>query len=400
MLVEELRMHQEEVRVQQEQLLATRDVLEATRDRYASLFHDAPVGYVSLDDDGVMLDVNGAAAALLGTAAGRLIGTPLLTRVLQADRARFLAHLARARGGARDVRSEIAFTGHAGRPVVVDVVTQPAAAGRLRVHHTALLDLTSHRAAMAKERRAQAACTLLEHEEARRRTRAGASERSGAAHAAAVAAELTPVGLRLATSLQRETSTATRQALLAMQRHVRAACSHLLALVQDAPDDPDRAAAYRGGAAGLPDAGTPRDAPPARPAGTRPALPRGLRVLIAGARPATAEALGDLLQTAGASVSVAGSVAGALEVGRDADVVIAALDLPDGHGADILDHLRRDHPVVGIALADPTVAADPRHAQESAFGARLVDPFGADEVIAAVCRAAAEVGSAPAPTRG
>ena len=57
-LVSELRTYQQELQVQNEELRETQQKLEESLDRYSNLYEYAPVGYVSLDQDGYILQIN------------------------------------------------------------------------------------------------------------------------------------------------------------------------------------------------------------------------------------------------------------------------------------------------------------------------------------------------------
>jgi PAS domain S-box-containing protein len=64
-LLEELRIHQIEIEMQNEELRCAQGDLEASRARYFDLYDLAPVGYVTVDDQGVLLEMNLRATALL-----------------------------------------------------------------------------------------------------------------------------------------------------------------------------------------------------------------------------------------------------------------------------------------------------------------------------------------------
>ena len=64
--IHELRVHQIELELQNEELRDAQIKLEDSRLKYFDLYNFAPVGYFTLDKDGIILDVNLAGAALLG----------------------------------------------------------------------------------------------------------------------------------------------------------------------------------------------------------------------------------------------------------------------------------------------------------------------------------------------
>ena len=80
-LIHELQVHQIELELQNEQLQEARADLEAALSRYSDLYDFAPVGYLTLDRDGVIQKVNLTGARLLGIDRARLIGARLGTFV-------------------------------------------------------------------------------------------------------------------------------------------------------------------------------------------------------------------------------------------------------------------------------------------------------------------------------
>lgn len=65
-LLQELRVHQVELEMQNEELLRTQQALENSLNRYVSLYEFAPVGYLSLSENGTINEANLMSADLLG----------------------------------------------------------------------------------------------------------------------------------------------------------------------------------------------------------------------------------------------------------------------------------------------------------------------------------------------
>jgi two-component system, cell cycle sensor histidine kinase and response regulator CckA len=84
-LFHELRVHQIELEMQNEELRRAQEALEASRARYFDLFDLAPVGYLTLDEHGRVLEANLTAATLLGVERQRLVKQPLTRFILQED---------------------------------------------------------------------------------------------------------------------------------------------------------------------------------------------------------------------------------------------------------------------------------------------------------------------------
>lgn len=94
-LAHELHVHQIELETQNEELRRTKSDLAAARDRYLDLFDFAPVGYFTLDKDGVILECNLASAEMLGTRRTLLKGFSLSRFIMASDSDRWHLYLRR-----------------------------------------------------------------------------------------------------------------------------------------------------------------------------------------------------------------------------------------------------------------------------------------------------------------
>jgi PAS domain S-box-containing protein len=92
-LVQELQVHQIELEMQNEALRESRAQVEAGLERYTDLYDFAPVGYLTLDRDGTIRQVNLTASLLLGVARAQLAGRRLGLFLGQPDRADFSVFL-------------------------------------------------------------------------------------------------------------------------------------------------------------------------------------------------------------------------------------------------------------------------------------------------------------------
>ena len=89
----ELEVHQIELVMQNAELQKTRFELEAALEKYTDLYDFAPVGYLSIDESGVIIEVNLTGASLLGIERSRLVGQPLMAFVAPGSRSTFLTFL-------------------------------------------------------------------------------------------------------------------------------------------------------------------------------------------------------------------------------------------------------------------------------------------------------------------
>ncbi|MDR3629510.1 MAG: PAS domain S-box protein [Desulfocapsaceae bacterium] len=76
-LIYELRVHQIELEMQKEELRRAQEDLEASRERFVDLYDFAPVGYITMTQDGMVLEANLAASSLLGLPKAELLRWPL-----------------------------------------------------------------------------------------------------------------------------------------------------------------------------------------------------------------------------------------------------------------------------------------------------------------------------------
>jgi PAS domain S-box-containing protein len=84
-LLQELRVHQIELEMQNEELRRTEEAIQASRARYLDLYDHAPVGYLTLNGQGVILKANARAAGMLGASSNELVQQPITRFILGED---------------------------------------------------------------------------------------------------------------------------------------------------------------------------------------------------------------------------------------------------------------------------------------------------------------------------
>jgi PAS domain S-box-containing protein len=92
-LVHELQVHQIELEMQNEELTWANALVEETRNRYVDLYELAPIGYLTLDENGMVLEANLTAAVQLGIERSGLIRRPFQDYIVPADWDKFRSHL-------------------------------------------------------------------------------------------------------------------------------------------------------------------------------------------------------------------------------------------------------------------------------------------------------------------
>ncbi|MFH0823146.1 MAG: sigma 54-interacting transcriptional regulator [Pseudomonadota bacterium] len=91
-LIHDLRVHRIQLEMQNEELRHAQHELEEARDRYLELYDYAPIGYLTLDRNALVLEANLSGASLLGMERGSLIGRPFTSFVHKESQDTFYFH--------------------------------------------------------------------------------------------------------------------------------------------------------------------------------------------------------------------------------------------------------------------------------------------------------------------
>lgn len=84
-ILHELRVHQIELEMQNEELQSVQAELDIAQARYFDLFDLAPVGYFTISEEGLILEVNLTASSLLGVVRSALVRQPITRFILKGD---------------------------------------------------------------------------------------------------------------------------------------------------------------------------------------------------------------------------------------------------------------------------------------------------------------------------
>ena len=94
-MIHELRVHQIELKMQNEELRRIQEALEETRDRYSHLYDFAPVGYLTVDEKGIVEGANLTFATLVGMERSAVLGKPFSGFIQREDQDVYYRHCRR-----------------------------------------------------------------------------------------------------------------------------------------------------------------------------------------------------------------------------------------------------------------------------------------------------------------
>ncbi len=145
-LLHELQVHQVELEVQNQELREAQQMLEESRDQYRELYDSAPVGYVTLDEKGIIKRINYTGVEMLGVDRSRLLEMPFSLYVSRGDVTKFLRHLRLCRGAEEQITTDLYLTKGTDK-ILVQMSTIPVReAGQSAVfYRTVLADITERR---------------------------------------------------------------------------------------------------------------------------------------------------------------------------------------------------------------------------------------------------------------
>ncbi len=154
-LLHELEVHQVELEMQNAELRQARDDAETASEKYSDLYDFAPVGYFTLDRDGVNIGSNLTGASLLGIERARLIGRRFGPFVSVEARPDFSAFLGKVFANRHKEACEVALMREGKRPFHLQIEAVAVNSGE--ECRLAVIDITARREAeedlQASERR-------------------------------------------------------------------------------------------------------------------------------------------------------------------------------------------------------------------------------------------------------
>jgi len=148
-LVHELKVYQIELEMQNEELLRAQEALTESGNRYAELYDFAPVGYLTLDPQGLINEINLTGARQLVAPRDTLLQKPFILFVAPFDRQAFQAYLRQLPADGFPQSSELMITPQQGPPAAVSLESLAIveAGGQVSQYRIAITDIARRRKA-------------------------------------------------------------------------------------------------------------------------------------------------------------------------------------------------------------------------------------------------------------
>ena len=165
-LVHELQVHQIELEMQNDELRRTQIELEAARDRYLDLYDFSPVGHLTLDTHGTIVEANLRSGTLLGINRKELIGQPLARFIDSDDQDNFHRHCHDVLKTGTRQSCELQLRNNVGAScwVYLKSLAVHEEPGRITHWRTALLDVSDRKSAELALRESEAQHqSMLDH---------------------------------------------------------------------------------------------------------------------------------------------------------------------------------------------------------------------------------------------
>lgn len=143
-LLHELQVYQVELEMQNHELREAQQALEETRDRYANLYDFAPVGYLTLDESGRVLEINLTGAAMLGMERANIVSKPFASCLADGDIHAFFHHLRQAFRSTVNIVTELKIMNRDGKPSYIRLESA-AVLSETRACRTVMTNITEQK---------------------------------------------------------------------------------------------------------------------------------------------------------------------------------------------------------------------------------------------------------------
>jgi len=160
-LVQNLRVHQIELEMQNRELREAQRTLEEARDRYTDLYDFAPVGYLTLDAQGVIREINLTGTRQLARPRAELLENPFATHLEPGQSKAFFRHLRRAFDDDAKTTVELALQSDRGKTRWVSLESVRARTEETTVCRSAMVDITERKREEQSRRESESRLALI-----------------------------------------------------------------------------------------------------------------------------------------------------------------------------------------------------------------------------------------------
>ncbi|MBV5315945.1 MAG: PAS domain-containing sensor histidine kinase [Prolixibacteraceae bacterium] len=134
-IIHDLKVYQIELELQNEELRNTQKQLEESRNRFAQLYNQAPAGYVTLNQNSIILQANQTFADLVNKDLNQILNTSLSDFLEEEDRSIFLSRFNAFFKRPADKSMELKLTRKGGTPFFVRITGNLKTDDLFEVHH-------------------------------------------------------------------------------------------------------------------------------------------------------------------------------------------------------------------------------------------------------------------------
>ena len=148
-MLHEIQAQRIELELHKRELGEAKRELDEIRDNYSAMYDFAPMAYITFDAQGAILDMNLAAAKLLGKEKLSLLGNPFVKFLAAYDHNRFLDCVIDSVSGIRNgsVEFELVLPDGKSKKILTSSVTAQVKNGDVDSCNMALIDITERRIA-------------------------------------------------------------------------------------------------------------------------------------------------------------------------------------------------------------------------------------------------------------
>ena len=138
-----------QLETQYQHLLEKQQLLEESRDQYANLYDFAPLGYVTLDEKGIIRNINLTAASILSTQRAHLKGVPFFVFIAKKDSEKFLNYFKKCKDSKEKVKTELELKAKNNRSGETELqsIKFYDTANKKQLYQTSIIDISERKEA-------------------------------------------------------------------------------------------------------------------------------------------------------------------------------------------------------------------------------------------------------------